>query len=406
MKDRRLRILVTDAHSTSALAVVRSLGSRGMLVTVAGESGRFNLAGYSRYACRTVTWPPAEEEPLAYLACLETELKSTRYDLLLPTTDTTVTLVSHHRHRLEQSVRIGLPSSDALTAALDKAITLRLADAHGVATPRTESFTSMAAVDAAASRLAYPCVIKPRFSRHWSGQGPVTRGAVRHVASPEALRENFRRTRQEPACFLVQELIPGDGIGVFALADEGRPITVFAHRRLREANPLGGRASLAESICPEERLVTPALRMLATLRWSGVAMVEFKDPGHPEAPVLMEINGRFWGSLPLAIAAGVDFPYLLVRSMLNEPVDRPTSYKVGLRCRHLKGDLSYLAAALKGRPRDWHGPYPSRLGAVAALAPWPGRWRAYNFRVGDPMPALREAGVLVREALAFGGKRA
>ena len=60
----RYRVLVTDAHTTSALAIVRSLGAAGMSVTAAGESGRFNLAGYSRHAKRLVTLEPADERPL------------------------------------------------------------------------------------------------------------------------------------------------------------------------------------------------------------------------------------------------------------------------------------------------------------------------------------------------------
>ena len=60
-------------------------------------------------------------------------------------------------------------------------------------------------------------------------------------------------------------------------------------------------------------------------------MVEFKDPGTPHSPVVMVINARFWGSLPLAIAAGVNFPVLLVRLMLGLEVPRPLPYVIGVR---------------------------------------------------------------------------
>jgi hypothetical protein len=113
----------------------------------------------------------------------------------------------------------------------------------------------------------------------------------------------------------------------------------------------------------------------------------------------MEINGRFWGSLPLAIAAGVDFPGMLANLMLDRPIDPPREYKVGVRCRHLKGDLSYLVAALKGPPPNWTGAFPSRAAAIAAVIPWPGRWRPYNFRLDDPLPALCEAARYVVDEL-------
>ncbi len=393
------RVLVTGAHTTSALAIVRSLGAAGMSVAAAGELGRFNLASYSRYVCRVVTLPSAEEHPAAYFEELVRELQRGSYDVLIPTTDTTIAILRPHRQRIETLVRVALPPNDALEAAQDKQITIERARESDVAIPRTRIFRSLGELDLAADDLEYPCVVKPRFSCYWDGAGPIARGGVRYADSAQSLRDIFRSARLDPELFLVQELIHGDGLGVFALLEEGNARAVFAHRRLREANPTGGRASLAESIAPEDRVVAPALRLLHALRWTGVAMVEFKDPGAPAPPVVMEINGRFWGSLPLAIAAGVDFPLLLVQQLLGLDITPPGSYRYGVRCRHLKGDLSYLAATMKGRPRHWTGPFPKRLEALVAITPWPGRWRSYNLRATDPIPALREAGdFLLQEA--------
>ena len=390
------RVLVTDAHTTSALAVVRSLGAAGMSVTAAGELGRFNLASHSRYVSRAVALPSADEQPTAYAEQLLTELEQTPYDVLIPTTDTTIAILRRYRADVERRVRVALPSDEALNAAQDKQITLERARAEGVAVPRTRVFASVFELDREAERLTYPCVVKPRFSRYWDGAGPIARGTAQYAYSAASLREIFKRAGQSADMLLVQEFVAGEAIGVFALMDEGQPRVVFAHRRLREANPTGGRASLAESIPPDERFTAPALRLLRAVRWSGVAMVEFKDPSASAAPVVMEINGRFWGSLPLAIAAGVDFPLLLVQQVLGLELTIPRTYAYGVRCRHLKSDLSYLAAAIKGRPAFWSGAFPGRLQAIAAVAPWPGRWHSYNLRATDPLPAVREAIDFVR----------
>jgi predicted ATP-grasp superfamily ATP-dependent carboligase len=173
--------------------------------------------------------------------------------------------------------------------------------------------------------------------------------------------------------------------------DHGRVIATFAHRRVREVSPTGGAASLAESIAPEQRLLRPAIELIESLNWHGVAMVEIKDPGPERPPVLMEINPRLWGSLPLALAAGVDFPRLLAELFLNRPLTPPQTYRIGVRCRHLRGDLSHLTGVLKGIPRNWPGDFPSRLGTVAGLLPLPGRWRPYTFRLTDPAPGFVEA---------------
>jgi predicted ATP-grasp superfamily ATP-dependent carboligase len=383
-------VLVTDAHSTSALAVVRSLGARNVAVTVAGEKGRCNLAAYSRYTRRSILCAHAERQPLVFADQIARELES-GYDLLIPTTDTTVTILRHLRERFERLVRIALPPNDALDTALDKLRTVIIASQNDVNVPRTFSCRTAAEIEDAARHLSYPCVVKPRFSRQWNDGAPLTRGTVRYATSAASLLAICREAPLEPPSLLVQELVSGTGLGVFVLADGGRPLAVFAHRRLREADPTGGRASLAESIAPDQRVVAPALRLISALGWHGVAMAEFKDPGDQQPPVLMEINGRFWGSLPLGIAAGIDFPSMLVDLLLGRAVSVRRSYRVGLRCRHLKGDLSYLAAALKGRPAYWTGAFPGPLAALAEIAPFPGRWRAYNFRMADPLPALYEA---------------
>src|SRR5439155_25387070 len=110
---------------------------------------------------------------------------------------------------------------------------------------------------------------------------------------------------------LLQEFVAGRGEGVFLLTDRGRPLARFAHRRLREKPPWGGVSVLSEAIAPDPELLAGSERLLAELALTGVAMVEFRRaPGGPA--YLMEVNPRLWGSLQLAIDAGVDFPSMLV----------------------------------------------------------------------------------------------
>ena len=82
------------------------------------------------------------------------------------------------------------------------------------------------------------------------------------------------------------------------------------HRRIRERLVMGGPSTCAESVY-DSKLLDYGLRVLKNLKWHGVAMVEFKKDSIDGEFKLMEINPKFWGSLDLAIASGVDFPYLL-----------------------------------------------------------------------------------------------
>jgi predicted ATP-grasp superfamily ATP-dependent carboligase len=165
----------------------------------------------------------------------------------------------------------------------------------------------------------------------------VGAGAVRYVNDAAEL------ARTDTTDSLVQEYVPGTGYGFFALFDHGRERAIFMHRRLREYPVTGGASTAAESFYDEE-LRDLGLRLLRGLDWHGVAMVEFKKDERDAIYKLMEVNAKFWGSLDLAIVAGVDFPWLAVQLALGKLDEDVTDYAVGLRFRWAFDDLMHLAA--------------------------------------------------------------
>ena len=173
------------------------------------------------------------------------------------------------------------------------------------------------------------------------------------------------------------------GFGVSALVRKGEAAAVFAHRRLREVHPAGGPSSAAESIPPEPALVEPALALLRAMEWDGLAMVEFRRAGSGP-PVLMEVNGRPWGTLGLAVDAGVDFPRLLLEGHAGP---RP-EYRAGVQRRWLAGDVKRLFASMAGKPAGYPGKFPSVAEALGDIlvrgAP------DFVFRWSDPGPFLGE----------------
>ncbi|MDH5761188.1 MAG: ATP-dependent carboxylate-amine ligase, partial [Gemmatimonadota bacterium] len=111
-------------------------------------------------------------------------------------------------------------------------------------------------------------------------------------------------------------------------------------------------------------------------------------------PYLMEVNGRFWGSLQLAVDAGVDFPELLVRVAEGKDVPPIPGYRIGVRSRWLWGDVDHLLSVLRGPKglRETHPELPTALGAVARfLVPWRPGDRFEVLRPDDPRPFLRES---------------
>jgi len=136
------------------------------------------------------------------------------------------------------------------------------------------------------------------------------------------------------------------------------------------------------------------MRLLGPLGWHGVAMMEFKQDQRTGQSFLMEVNGRFWGSLQLAIQAGVDFPYLSCQLALGDTVAAPLEYQVGIKSRWLLGDLDHLIIRLFHRDDAQNLPAgaPSRARALARfLQPFNPGMRYDVLSGDDPRPFLHEA---------------
>jgi hypothetical protein len=149
----------------------------------------------------------------------------------------------------------------------------------------------------------------------------------------------------------------------------------------------------AECVAPDEGLQRQSEALLDQLGWNGVAMVEYKRDIATGTPYLMEINGRFWGSLQLAIDAGVDFPNLLLAAELGQPVEPVVDYQIGVRWRWWWGSVDHLLARLRRSDAALAlppGELPRWRAVAALLPPWREGDRCETFRRDDPRPFLRE----------------
>jgi hypothetical protein len=184
--------------------------------------------------------------------------------------------------------------------------------------------------------------------------------------------------------------VGGRGKGVFAHCEHGRAVAWFAHERLRDVRPSGSGSSLRRAAPLDPRLLAPAERLLCEMRWHGPAMVEFRDDGAQE-PFLMEVNGRFWGSLQLAIDAGVDFPRLWLAILTGQSVGEPPRYRDDVVLRWLWGDVKRFLYIVAGRPAGFPGRYPSiGQGLRELLGPQPAGTRLEAWDAQDRWPALGE----------------
>jgi predicted ATP-grasp superfamily ATP-dependent carboligase len=332
-------VLILDGAHRSALAATRSLGEKGIHVVVGGEQVT-TLAGRSRYCSERLTYPSPARNPKQFIQVILEEIRRREIEVLLPMTEITTSLVLQERARFHE-VRIPFASFELFNRLADKWQVMELARNLGIAIPATHFVKNRDDLERVCREIDFPAVLKPFRSRIWC-ENRWFESSVTYANSPQELRNAVRSHHcfaHHP--FLVQQLIRGQGYGVFTLYDQGKPTVFFAHRRLREKPPSGGVSVLSESVEMNPLAFRAAKTILDHVGWHGVVMVEFKvaDDG---TPYLMEINPRFWGSLQLAIDAGVDFPWLAFEMAVGEPPFAGGAYRVGVKERWLLGDIAHL----------------------------------------------------------------
>jgi predicted ATP-grasp superfamily ATP-dependent carboligase len=343
-------VLVTDASERAALAVIRSLGKKGIKV-LAADATRFNAGFLSKYCAYRVTYPSPIENKERFVESLIRLVKNMKIDLLIPISDFTMIPILERREDFESYVKVAAPPYEAALKAYDKFQTASIAIRCGVPHPKTILVNDEKELKEIANELNYPVVIKPRMKVFWKNEKAVMMKitSINYAYNKEGLLSRYKSLMTKlkgivPSdFFLVQEYVQGVGYGVEVLTDDSSNLIVlFMHKRLREYPVTGGASTLRISVW-NKRLAEYSIKLLREMNWQGVAMVEFKLNEKNGSVNLMEVNGRFWGSLPLAINAGVDFPYLLYKVIMEKCTFTIEGYKLGFTQRWLiPGDILWL----------------------------------------------------------------
>jgi predicted ATP-grasp superfamily ATP-dependent carboligase len=326
------RVLVTDGHFRKSLAVVRSLGRKGVPVTV-GERTCLNTSFFSRYCTRRLVYPSPQQSPNQFIEFILREIKKKQYDCLFPMEEGTLLSLAKYHSEISQCTYLLIPDLKKIEFVRDKGNLIRFAEAHGIPTPKT--FYGLPT--SSSSSIPIPAVIKPRIS---SGSFGIV-----YVKKGEDLSSSYQNVHGRYPFPLIQEWIPDGGgtFGLSALFDEASNVkAAFVHKKLRMYPIQGGPSTLAEGI-EHPQIMELGLSLLKSLNWVGVGMVEFKVDPRDGIPKLMEVNPRFWGSLQLAIVSGVDFPFLILKMARKEHFDPVLHYAVGKRFRWLLlGDILHF----------------------------------------------------------------
>jgi predicted ATP-grasp superfamily ATP-dependent carboligase len=363
------RILVLDGHSAAALAFTRSAGRAGHWVAVGANAGIFAAAKRSRFCNLAFDYPVSTRDAQSFVEAILQFVRENAIELVVPITDWTLQPLSDARDQFAQLCRVALPPPAAVANASDKYRTIEIAKNLGVAVPLTWLVRTLDELSGL-SELGFPVVVKDRFSVRWA-QGKAAFGTVAYALGKEDLERKVGERLQKAGDVLIQKFVPGVGIGFSCFVTKDDVRLPFGWERVREADPRGSASSCRKSIELDEPMVSLSSRLIREIGFEGIAMVEYKRAGDGP-PVLMEINGRPWGSIALPIASGIDYPrYLLDWCLTGTLPPERIAYRNGTTCRRVVGELTHLSNLRRGKPPYWPGAYPRLWSSLVKIAvPW------------------------------------
>lgn len=382
-------VLVLGYIPRIVLTVARSLHRHGVPVDVADCT----LVPYirSRAVRKFFRLPYPNTAPLDFVRQLKEIIERGGHDWLIPADDLAIAAIMEHYEALSQSVRIACPEPEITRRVLNKPETLEAAKKCGIRIPRGATVFHTSALAELACEVPFPWILKPsekekRFEEFTS---------VRFDSLDEVTARYPTPHEFEPA-MLVQEYCEGVGVGVEILLHERECLATFQHRRLKELPYTGGVAVTAIAEKSDEALVDSSLRLLKELNWNGVAMVEFRVNPITREAVLLEVNGRYWGTVSLPVSAGIDFPLYHWQLTHGEKPSIPVTYRAGMRWRWTPGYVHRLYRLLAVARRTPEARAELKGTMSQFFADFSPMVKEAMFDPSDPSPSITEVAQAVK----------
>lgn len=369
----------------SGLAIVRSLGRRGVPVFVLDDRAR-EAGMHSRHG-RPIVMPGPEAHAGRWIDFLTGmgRMLDCR-PIVFAAGDPHLDLLSASRESLAESYSLSIAPGEAIELLRDKRLQYRLLLEHGVAMPATRVPESAAEAADDAGSVGLPCLVKPAVSHRW---WQVRAAKAIGADTPGQAAEVYKEMTATGCGCLIQQLIPGGDDQLFGalsyLGQDGEPLATLTKRKLRQYPEQFGNGSVQISVDLPD-LAASSSELLRKLGCRGFGSIEYKfDPADGKMK-LLEINPRPVSGYQLAIDSGCDLPWIAYRDLAGLPREGTPVHRSGVLFVNEAWELRRVMK--RGSLRDWAG-YASTLARARSHAAW---------SLEDPGPAWS----LIRRAMTGG----
>lgn len=306
-----MKVLILGLTNKTGLAVARNLSKFGCLVDAIYINDV--AARHSKYVNNSYFFGDPELDVNAFTDNLLKHLSDNEYDGLIPIHDAALEICRYKKQEISAKVKIaGLNEDSSYKYSINKHEMLTIGEKNGLTIPKSiliETLTSFQEIER--TNFNFPIVAKP-VSSAAIRNNKLYAYSVKICKNYEELT-NFIRENVNSVNILIQEFVKGYGIGYNFISKNGKIQNEYIHRRINENN---GVSSLRESLTTENyNLKTKVTKIVEEMNWNGVGMIEFMIKPDDSA-VLMEFNGRFFGSVELSAKSGINLPVLFLKQFI------------------------------------------------------------------------------------------
>jgi D-aspartate ligase len=342
-------VLILNMFYTG-LGIARDMAGKG--VRVIGLSADHQIYGNFTRCCEVRMAPNSQEEPEQLFDMLVRLSSEVDGAVIFPTRDADVLFLDRFRNELTHHYTLAIPPHECLMQAMNKHALAVAAQRAGVPVPKTMRISSSEDLHKLESEVGFPCVLKPVFAASWRGAE-----SWKKVGARKAIRiDNLQQLEHEYELLswvdrevLAQEWIPGASDQIVVLGGyvgrEGNLTQYFTARKLVQSpNDFGTGCVVESEEIPE--IVALSKRLCKSLRYEGMAEIEYKYDKATGKFKLIEINTRHWDWHRLGAASSINLSWTAYCDLTGQPIDRQT--KPTSRAKWIAEDalFTYLLRAL------------------------------------------------------------
>lgn len=365
-----VKVLLLEGFARQIMPLMQALHNLGCDVTTYNTS-KLDLGYASRYPHKKIIAPWNRNDESESLQALIEVLKKDKYDIVIPLTDFSATLLSKNKDELKQYAAIAVNDWEVFRKASDKQSTMIACMENGIPCPQT--LVDVEEIDDILnSQLNYPFVLKPR-----TGYGSIGFHCIHNEDQVRSIFDNSVKTHGK---MLVQEYIPQTDIQYKAelFIDKNGVIKSACVFDKTRWYPIDGGSTCCSATVYRPDIVESSTKLLSAINWRGYGDIDFiQDPRDGIAKV-MEINPRITASVKVCFDAGVDFARQIIEHETGREVTEYLDYKPDCRLRYMHTDLLWFIQSperFKSNP-SWFSFSRTTDQIFSIRDPWP--WFTYS----------------------------